>query len=95
MLNFIKSFLPHAVQDIVTALVTFLAAHGYITADQTQATIGSLFFLVMVVANYFVAQSRKAKAAQAGGMAVAAQSADIPTSAPVVAQIIANAKVVK
>lgn len=62
----IKSFAPRVVQDLITSLVALLAAHGYITADQTQSTIGSLFFLGMLVVNYFIAQHRKANAAQTG-----------------------------
>jgi hypothetical protein len=66
MLDIVRAFLPRAVQDLIVAFVGTLAAHGYITADQTQSTVGSLFFLAMLVANYFLSQHSKANAAQIG-----------------------------
>lgn len=68
----IKSFAPRALQDLITSAVTLLAAHGYITHDQEQSTIGSLFFLGMLAVNYFIAQHRKTNAVQAGASAVGA-----------------------
>lgn len=68
----IKSFAPRVVQDLITSLVALLAAHGYITADQTQSTIGSLFFLAMLIVNYFIGQKRKADAAVAGAASTGA-----------------------
>lgn len=73
MFDLIKSMLPRMVQDIITSAVTLLAAHGYITADQTQATIGSLFFLAMLVINWMIAQHRKTNAVVAGANATGSQ----------------------
>lgn len=70
MFDILKSFLPRAVQDLITAGVSCLAVHGYVTADQTQSLIGSLFFIVMLIANYFIAQARKENAAAAGANTV-------------------------
>jgi hypothetical protein len=90
--DLIKNMLPRVVQDLVTSAAALLVAHGFINADQTQGFIGSAFFIAMLIVNYFIANSRKAAAAQAGGMAVAAVSNDIPTSPTVVATIIKESK---
>lgn len=66
----LKNFLPRIVQDLVTSAVAILAAHGYITQSQEQATIGSAFFLAMLVINYVLHTNRKADAAAAGAVAV-------------------------
>lgn len=92
---FIKTLAPRLVQDLVTALAGYLAAHGYITADQTQSLIGAAFFIVMLIVNRIIGDNRKEKAAQAGGLAVAAASNDIPTSPAVVRSIIATAGITK
>lgn len=95
MLDFLKSFLPRAVQDIVTAGVGYLAAHGYVTADQTQSLIGSVFFIVMLIVNRLIANQRKTDAAIAGGLAVANQTSEVPSNKTVVSAIVKNAGVVK
>lgn len=94
-MDFLTSFLPRAVQDLLTTLAGILVAHGYVTADQSQSFIGATFFLVMLVINYFIAKYRKNKAAVAGGLAVAAQTSDVPTNRMVVQSIVKTAKVVK
>lgn len=75
----IKNFLPRIAQDLITSLVALLAAHGYITADQTQSTVGSLFFLAMLGMNYALHTNRKANAAEAGANA-AGGAIDRPTA---------------
>lgn len=47
----LKSLAPRIIQDVVTTGAGYLAAHGYLAADQQQAFIGSIFFLVMLVVN--------------------------------------------
>ena len=84
MLDTLKVFLPRAVQDILTGLASILAAHGYINSSQEEQFIGAGFFLVMLVVNYFIAQSRKAAAATAGAAAVGAILS--PASATLIAQ---------
>jgi hypothetical protein len=95
MNDFIKQFASRSLQDFITAFAGYLAAHGFLAADQTQGFIGSAFFISMLFVNYGIGEYRKAHAAQDGGMAVAAVTNDIPTSAPVVASIIAQAKAAK
>jgi hypothetical protein len=73
----IKSFAPRAIQDLITSIAGILVAHGFMTADQTQGFIGSAFFLAMLIVNYFIAQHRKANAAQVGA---AVAGADLPRS---------------
>lgn len=67
MLDMLKTFLPRAVQDILTGLASVLFAHGFLPdAASEEKFIGSTFFLSMLVINYFITQSRKGKAAIAG-----------------------------
>jgi hypothetical protein len=77
----IKNFLPRALQDVITTAVSLLAAHGYITQNDVQSTIGSLFFLGMLVVNYFIAQNRKSTAAVAGAAATGSYLAPADASA--------------
>lgn len=88
----LKNFLPRLVQDGVTAGVGILAAHGYVTADQTQSLVGSLFFIAMLVANRLIGDAQRNSAAIAGGLAVAAVADNVTASKPVVQQIIEESK---
>ena len=76
----LKSAIPRVVQDTVTALAGYLAAHGIISGDQTTGFVGSAFFLAMIVVNLMVNQIRKHNAAVAGGVAVATVATDTFTT---------------
>lgn len=69
MLDLFKNMLPRLIQDGLTSLAAYLAANGFLASNQEQGFIGATFFLAMLAVNYFVAQSHRATAAQAGAAA--------------------------
>lgn len=82
MIDILKNFAPRAVQDLITAFAALLAAHGYITPGaQEQQFIGAAFFIVMMIVNYLIGQSRKADAAHAGANLVGASISTAEASA--------------
>lgn len=88
----LKNVIPRFLQDAITAGVGYLTVHGYVTADQTQSLIGSLFFIALLIVNRLMGDSKLRKAEITGGMAVAAVSDNIVASNPSVKQIIADSK---
>ena len=68
--DLLKSLLPRVIQDLLTSGAAVLVAHGYLMASQSEAFVGSAFFLIMLVVNYSISQGRKADAATSGAAAV-------------------------
>lgn len=51
--SLVKSVSQSVVQDVATSAAAYFAAHGWITADQTQGFVGSVFFLGMLAVNAY------------------------------------------
>lgn len=54
-----KSTAQSLIQDAATVGAASLAGHGFLAADQTQAFIGSVVFLGMLIFNAIVQHSQK------------------------------------
>lgn len=64
--KFVVSTAARIVQDLATTGAGYLAAHGFIGADQVQGTIGSVCFLAMLGINYLTHNVHSDTAYKAG-----------------------------